>query len=113
MEKRVKVVVIASMVVLVLWATGSVSFAAEPCCNVSLIDQKSGIVTAKVKATGATFTFKVSNSNYLKGLKVGDAVDANFQTAKVAITKYSLEPCCNIVQAPRVMQPSPGALPAA
>lgn len=69
----------------------------EPCCNVVAIDAKTGIVSARDKTTGKTFKFNVSDKAMLKGLKAGDAVQANFAAGQVAIKKYSVEPCCNIV----------------
>jgi len=70
---------------------------AEPCCNITAINAKTGIVTARDTASGKTFKFTVNDKGMLKGLRAGDAVDANFAAGQVAIRKYSGEPCCNIV----------------
>jgi Cu/Ag efflux protein CusF len=69
----------------------------EPCCSVVAVDAKTGIVSARDKTTGKTFKFNVSDKAMLKGLKAGDAVQANFAAGQVAIEKYSAVPCCNIV----------------
>ncbi|MFZ5877664.1 MAG: hypothetical protein ACOYXU_14855 [Nitrospirota bacterium] len=69
--------------------------AGEPCCSVAAIDARSGLVTAKETATGKTFQFKVTDKALLKTLKVGAAMNADFDTQKVTI--HGGEPCCNIV----------------
>lgn len=59
--------------------------AAAPCCGVTAIDAKSGLVTAKETATGKTFDFRVQDKALLKTLKIGDQVEADFSTNKVGI----------------------------
>ena len=49
--------------------------AGQPCCSITAIDLKTGIVTAKVNATGQTFEFKVTNQALLKSLKLGQGID--------------------------------------
>ena len=68
---------------------------AEPCCNVTAVDSATGIVTAKVTATGRVFRFEVKDRALLASLKVGQGVWADFGTSKVRI--YGASPCCGIV----------------
>ena len=69
--------------------------AGQPCCGITAIDLKTGIVTAKVNATGQTFEFKVTNQALLKSLKLGQGIYANFQTHQVSVD--GIQPCCDIV----------------
>ncbi|MDQ6893906.1 MAG: hypothetical protein M3167_14635 [Acidobacteriota bacterium] len=62
--------------------TASVS-GAVPCCGIASVDRATGVVTARVNATGQVFDFKVGNPTLLAGLQVGAPVDADF-AAKVA-----------------------------
>ncbi len=66
-----------------------------PCCGVTAIDPATGIVTARISASGQTFQFKVANPALLGTLKVGDKVWANGATRKVGLS--ALELCCAIV----------------
>jgi Cu/Ag efflux protein CusF len=77
--------------------------AEEPCCNVTALDAKTGMVTAKEKATGRTFQFKVANQAALKGLKVGQAIHADFTSMKVSLRADGAEPVGAVLnlQAPR------------
>ena len=76
--------------------------AATPCCGITAIDLRTGLVTARVTATGRTFQFAVTDPALLKTLKVGQAVQADFATMKVSVRLDRLDPCCAIVtpQAP-------------
>lgn len=69
--------------------------AANPCCAIVSINQKTGIVTAKVNATGQIFQFRVNDAATLNGLKVGQGVYANFKAAQVSLD--GAQPCCAIV----------------
>ncbi len=68
---------------------------AEPCCSVTAVDSATGIVTAKVSATGRVFRFEVKDRAMLASLKAGQGVWADFGTSKVRIN--GMEPCCSIV----------------
>lgn len=70
---------------------------ATPINDVVAIDAKTGIVTARDQTTGKTFKFQVNDKAMLRGLRAGDAVDANFAAGQVAIRKHGSEPCCAIV----------------
>jgi hypothetical protein len=47
----------------------------EPCCNVVSIDLKAGTVTAKVTATGQTFTLNDIPADAIGNFKVGATLD--------------------------------------
>lgn len=76
--------------------------AGTPCCSITAIDAKTGLVTAKVNATGKTFQFKVDQPGSVKGvkqlnsLKVGQQIYADFKTHTVSVNGFT--PCCNISQ---------------
>ena len=61
------------------------------------------MVTAKVKASGRTFQFKVADQAALNGLKLGQAIHADFASMKVSLRPDGIIPCCEVVnlQAPR------------
>ena len=66
-------------VALVLSAIGAVSFAAAgaPCCSITGIDVKGGVFTAKDMESGKTFQVRVSDEKVLRGLKLGQKIDAD------------------------------------
>ena len=70
--------------------------AITPCCDIAGIHAKTGLVTARVTATGKTFQFKVNDMKLLRSLKVGQKVAADFGTQKVSVD--GSVPCCEIVQ---------------
>jgi hypothetical protein len=82
--------------------------ASEPCCGIVAIDTRTATVTAKDTKTGRTFQFKVSDAALLRGLKVGQAVWADFTTMKVSLQPERSEPCCNIVGGVRTPAAVPG-----
>jgi Cu/Ag efflux protein CusF len=66
---------------------------AAPCCAITAIDAKNGVVTAKETATGRSFEFKVTDAKLLSSLKVGQPVYANFQTKSVSLDGQRACPC--------------------
>src|SRR6266566_945114 len=68
--------------------------AAEPCCNITKIDTRTGVVTAQDRTTGHTFQFTASPA-VLQKMKVGQGVYANFKTNQVSIN--NIQPCCGII----------------
>lgn len=70
---------------------------AQPCCSVTSIDQKSGVVSAKENATGRAFQFKVGDGKLLGSLRLGQAAYANFKTNQVSLDGKTV--CCSIVNA--------------
>jgi hypothetical protein len=79
MYQTMKVIFAALFGVIVAGAAN----AFDPCCGVASVDPQSGIVSARVAATGQVFQFKVGNPTLLRQLAVGAAVQADF-AAKVA-----------------------------
>lgn len=69
--------------------------AQAPCCSVTAVDTATGVVSAKVNATGATFQFKVANAAQLKALRVGQGVYANLSAKQVSLDGKTS--CCAIV----------------
>lgn len=66
-------------------ATKPVATAAPAaCCSITGIDAGTGQVTARVNATGQTFTF-TANASVLSALKVGQSVYANFTSKQISV----------------------------
>lgn len=54
------------------------AWAVEPCCTITAIDAKAGVVTGKDAATGQTVQFEVKDKAALGTLTVGQKFDADF-----------------------------------
>ncbi|HUJ30860.1 MAG TPA: hypothetical protein VLY23_06230 [Candidatus Acidoferrum sp.] len=65
----------------------------EPCCDITSINTSTGVVTAKVNATGQTFQFNAGS--VLSQLHVGQAIYANLATKQVSLDGAA--PCCGII----------------
>ena len=82
----------------VFWMAAALLFAAmsldaaEPCCSITGIDQRAGVVTARETATGRVFQFRPQNAALLNQLKVGQEIYANFARAQVSVDGAA--PCC-------------------
>jgi hypothetical protein len=61
------------------------AYAGEPCCSVTAIDAKTGVVTAKEAATGRAFQFQVKDAAMLKSLKVGQEIPADLKAMTVTL----------------------------
>jgi len=72
----------------------------KPCCSITSIDARSGTASAKVNATGQTFTFRVTDAKLISSLKVGQGVYANFGAKQVSLDGRAA--CCAI----SAMQPA-------
>ena len=70
----------------------------DPCCGVTAIEARTGTVTAKVNATGQSFTFRSGDARALLSIKVGSSVYANFTTRQVSLDGRSA--CCPITGGP-------------
>ncbi len=97
---KMKLWVLVLGMALIIGASISVSVprevrASQPCCTITTIDMKTGIVTAKNLTTGATFEFKLGNAAQLKGIKVGEQVSTDLQTGKVTV--HSFQPVDGIL----------------
>ena len=106
---------LAALGLLLLTATPRAE-AQGPSSQITAINQQTGIITAKVNATGQVFEFKLTNKALLQSLKVGQAVYANFITRQVSLDGKII--CCQIVNiaaggAPAIPPPAPGNKPAA
>ena len=69
--------------------------AATPCCSVTAIDTKSGIVTAKDTATRETIEFRLGDAAQIKYIKIGDPVSTDPQTREVTV--HSFQPVSGIL----------------
>ena len=80
----------------------SIVKALSPCCLITGIDHTTGIVTAKVIATGKMIQFKPNGFSPVDGLKlmnslrIGQPISADMATGKVSVGSSS--PCCSIIQ---------------
>src|SRR2546426_1608083 len=68
--------------------------AAQPCCGITNIDARTGVVTAQDRTTGHTFQFRASPA-VLQKMKVGQGVYANYKTNQVSLN--NIQPCCGII----------------
>lgn len=64
-------------VALALACFAAVARAADGCCIIMAIDGKSGVVTAKDKATGREFQFRAVDAHTFQELHVGESIDVN------------------------------------
>ncbi len=87
-------VMLAAALLVLLFATNTRVQA--PCCEITAIDARTGIVTAKVKATSRTFQFAVKSPATLRSLKIGQGVHANLTTREVSLDGRAV--CCRIVE---------------
>lgn len=59
--------------------------AAAPCCAITAVDSRTGVVTARVNASGQMFTFQLANRALLPRLRTGQPVFANFGGRQVSL----------------------------
>jgi hypothetical protein len=78
--------------------------AGTPCCSITAIDVKTGIVTAKNAETGKTFEFRLGNAAQIGNIKIGDQVSTDFQTREVTV--HSFQPVDGILMI-KPMPPPP------
>ena len=71
----------------------------EPCCGIVTVNARTGVVRAKVIATGNVFEFKASNPATLATLKPGQPVFANFTNHQISLDGKTA--CCTMTSAPR------------
>lgn len=72
--------------------------APQPCCAVTATDVATGIVSARVNATGQTFQFGVKDAATLKSLKVGQPIYANLAANQISVDGRTL--CVPCIVAP-------------
>lgn len=80
-------------------AAGAQPDPAEPCCGVTAVDRATGVVTARVTASGRLFRFQVADAALLRSLTPGARVwvIASGGTRRAGLRPG--EPCCNVVGA--------------
>jgi len=88
-------IVFAIAFVLTLFSLREAS-AAEPCCSITAIDARSGVVSARENASGRTIRIRLDSVEPINGIKVGQLVDADFKTMKATVRPAAAEPCCNV-----------------
>ena len=79
---------------------------AAPCCAITAIDARTGVISAKETASGKTFEFKARNPMMVATLKVGQGVYANFATNQVSLDGRTV--CCTLTSAPTSTTPVKG-----
>src|SRR5690242_10067717 len=77
--------VIALAVLGTLFIAGEAAGYQRPCCEITSINNKTGVVTAKVDASGQIFQFRGTNAAQLNNLKVGQPIYANLTTRQVSL----------------------------
>jgi Cu/Ag efflux protein CusF len=77
--------------------------AGTPCCSITAVDRKTGIVTAKNTETGETFKFRLGDAAQIGNVKAGDQVSADFKTRQVTV--HSFQPVEGILM--RTPRPRP------
>jgi len=80
-------------------------------CSITAISPSTGIVSAKVNASGAVFQFKVTDAKLLASLHVGQGVYANFTAMQVSLDGKKV--CCEITSPPQTPASPPASAPAA
>lgn len=93
-----KRLITACAIVVVLAAPSEAQRLTTPCCSITTIDAASGVVTAKITASGNVFEFKARNPATLSALRVGQSVQANFANNQVSLDGRTV--CCTITKAP-------------
>ena len=83
------------------------AYAAAPCCDIIAVNTQTGVVTAKVNATGQTFQFTLKNSAQLRQLRVGQGVYANLSSKTVSLDSRTV--AGNIVSTAAAVSPVAGA----
>jgi hypothetical protein len=91
---RMRRTLMGLMLGVICFAAAPHARAASPCCGITSVDKKTGVVTARENATGRVFTFKATGAT-LATLKPGQAVYANFGAKQVSINGEA--PCCGIL----------------
>jgi hypothetical protein len=69
--------------------------AGTPCCSITSVDRKAGIVTAKNTATGETFEFRLRDAAQVGNIRIGDQVSTDVRTRQVTV--HSFQPVDGIL----------------
>ena len=81
----IKLLVLAGFMIVLNGIVAPAECAGTPCCEIVAVNARTGVVTAKVNATGQEFEFKLSNPAQLKALRVNEAIYANLATKQVSL----------------------------
>ena len=65
------------------------AYSGEPCCNITSVNAKSGLVKARVLDGSRTFEFTVKDKSTLSQLRAGQRIYADFGTHQVSIKEGS------------------------
>lgn len=71
----------------------------EPCCGVTAVDRATGVVTARVTASGRLFRFQVTDAALLRSLAPRARVWVLTRGGTRQVGLRPGEPCCNVVGA--------------
>src|SRR5690348_12946582 len=97
--------ILAFATLLVPSARAQAAKAPQKCCVIKAINAATGIVSAADKTSGRTFQFSVKDQDLLNSLRVGQSVNANFNSKQVTI--YGITPCCEIISQVSVSKLAP------
>jgi len=90
------------------------AYSSDPCCNITSVNAKSGLVTARALDGSKTFQFTVKDKSALSSVKdkialsqlrVGQLIYADFGTRQVSINEG--KPCCRMTQLVKAKAPKP------
>jgi hypothetical protein len=83
------------------------AYSSEPCCGITSVNAKSGLVKARALDGSRTFQFTVKDRSALSQLRVGQQIYGDFGTRQVSINEGS--PCCAMthLKAVRAKAPKP------
>jgi hypothetical protein len=100
-KSSMKTWVLVSGMALLLGASIAVSVPPEvsagtPCCSITTVDRKTGIVTAKNNATGETFEFRLRDAAQVGNIRIGDQVSTDVRTRQVTV--HSFQPVEGILR---------------
>jgi hypothetical protein len=68
-----------------LFLAGPAPAMADPCCTITDIDTKNGVVSARETTTDRQFKFSLTNAVLVHRIKVGQGVQADFAAGKVTV----------------------------
>ena len=98
MSAQSKCLALTAFLLIALLTFARPASGAAPCCDVTAIDVREGIVTAQVRATGQVFRFQVKDAGLMRGLQIGHGVFANLRTGQVSLDGRAA--CCAILSPP-------------
>lgn len=78
-------------------AAGAQPDPAEPCCGLTAVDRATGVVTARVTASGRLFRFQVTDPALLRSIAPGARVWIITSGGTRRVGLRPGEPCCNVV----------------